>query len=345
MTDVEVAASCAFELFVELSTSPQIGALPVHRESAQKDLADLVEEAFVSGVMAEELPADVGRLDVEVTPVWDRAPRAEAIEVTLTERDAGRRTVKRRFRSGRWMRRAHERTWQLAADGVLEEDARIYVHLLAEEREPEALTLPTLQAPVITAQAMSELGVRALGAGELCPDRPVLVNERLVDEIVLQTERAGALETGGGTIGKMIRLEQPLPGTSTRVVTILSAAVVDPRHVGTVARVTFDPVALTEAAQVATLRGRGETVLTAFHTHGWGTACGRCNQNEECVLPSASHVSLDDYRVLETLFPSKATLMPIAGRKLGAPTSRPVLEIHAWRGGRMAAIPWRSYRD
>ena len=49
--------------------------------------------------------------------------------------------------------------------------------------------------------------------------------------------------------------------------------------------------------------------------------------------------------LLESLFPSKATLMPIAGRKLGAPGRRPVLEIHAWRDGRMVAIPWRTYRD
>ena len=205
--------------------------------------------------------------------------------------------------------------------------------------------IPPLQPPAITEQSLDEFGVRELGDGELCPDRPVLVNERMLEEILTHTEEAGSEETGGGTLGKMIRLDRPLPGTTTRVVTVLSASLVDERHDGAVARITFDPAALQEAAQVAQLRAKGETVLTAFHTHGWGTECGRCNQSATCAIPSASHVSLDDYEVLGCLFPSKATLMPIAGRKLGAPGTRPVLEIHAWRGGKMVSIPWKTYRD
>jgi hypothetical protein len=54
-------------------------------------------------------------------------------------------------------------------------------------------------------------------------------------------------------------------------------------------------------------------------------------------------VSLLDYQVLETLFPSKSTVMPIAGRKLGTEGKRPVLEIHAWRGGEMRPIRWQRY--
>ena len=55
--------------------------------------------------------------------------------------------------------------------------------------------------------------------------------------------------------------------------------------------------------------------------------------------------SLQDYQLLESLFPSKSTLMPIAGRKLGEPGRRPVLQIHAWRGGQMQPIPWQEYTD
>ena len=232
------------------------------------------------------------------------------------------------------MRRAQEKTWELVDEGTLEEGVRTYVHLLAESGDDSpGLSLPPLQAPTITEQSLDEFGVRELSDGELCPQRPVLVNERMLEEILSHTEEAGAEETGGGTLGKMIQLDQPLPGTSTRIVTLLSASLVDSRHDGTVARITFDPAALQEAAQVAQLRAKGETVLTAYHSHGWGRECGKCNQNTTCALPSATHVSLDDYRVLACLFPSKATLMPITGRKLGAQGTRPVLEIHAWRGG------------
>ena len=89
--------------------------------------------------------------------------------------------------------------------------------------------------------------------------------------------------------------------------------------------------------------GSGERVLTVFHSHGWGTGCSECNQREQCALPECTLVSLDDYRVLETLFPSKATLLPIAGRKLGASGRRPVLEMHAWRGGSVRPIRWRTF--
>ena len=343
---MQVTTDFPFELFSELSVAPELGATAIHRESVQSDVAELVEEAFVGGVLADALPADVGGLHIEVTPVWDQEPRAGALNVRITEQGGEGRSITRRFETGRWMRRAQAKTWQLAAEGTLEEGVRTYVHLLAECRDGSpGLSLPPLQAPTITEQSLDDFGVRELGGGELCPDRPVLVNDRMLEEILRHTEEAGAEETGGGTLGKMIQLDQPLSGTSTRIVTVLSASLVDTRHNGAVARITFDSAALQEAAQVAQLRARGETVLTAFHTHGWGTECGQCNQNERCALPSATHVSLDDYQVLECLFPSKATLMPIAGRKLGAQGTRPVLEIHAWRGGRMVSIPWRTYRD
>ena len=343
---MQVSTDFPFELFTELSVDPELGATSIHRESAQPDLAELVEETFVGGVLADKLLAHGGGLRVAVTPVWDQEPRAQALNVRITEQGGEGRSFTRRFETGRWMRRAQEKTWELVDEGTLEEGVRTYVHLLAESRDDSpGLSLPPLQAPTITEQSLDEFGVRELGDGELCPQRPVLVNERMLEEILSHTEEAGAEETGGGTLGKMIQLDQPLPGTSTRIVTLLSASLVDSRHDGTVARITFDPAALQEAAQVAQLRAKGETVLTAYHSHGWGRECGKCNQNTTCALPSATHVSLDDYRVLACLFPSKATLMPITGRKLGAQGTRPVLEIHAWRGGRMVSIPWRTYRD
>jgi proteasome lid subunit RPN8/RPN11 len=173
-----------------------------------------------------------------------------------------------------------------------------------------------------------------------------LVNSRTVEDILVRAEQAGASETGGAMLGKMIRLPQPLDGTKTRIVTVLSACVVDERHEArNPLSFTFDPQAMAEAAQIAEMRGFGESVLTVFHTHGWGTGCENCNQNELCVLPQCTQVSSADYQLLETLFPSKSTLMPIAGRKLGAEGRRPVLEIHAWRGGRMRPIRWQQYED
>lgn len=341
---VDARVHCAFGYHWELLTDP--GARPpIHREAAQRDVADLVEEAFTDAVLSEKLPLDVDAVDVEVLPVFDRPPRADGVEVRLSG-PGGAGPIRRTFQTGRWMRRAQETSLRLEAEGVLTEGTVTYVRLIAEPAPSETgLPMPYLQAPPITEQSMEELGVVQLADGFLCPDRPVLVSERMLEDVLRQAEDAGPRETGGGALGKIVRLARPLPGAATRIVTVLTAAVADVRHVGRVASVTFDPGALHQAAQIAGLRGRGEACLTVFHSHGWNASCGRCNQNASCPIPSASFVSLDDYQVLETLFPSKATLMPIAGRKLGAPGDRPVLEVHAWRGGRMSSIPWRAYRD
>ena len=108
---------------------------------------------------------------------------------------------------------------------------------------------------------------------------------------------------------------------------------------------TFSTDALVHASNIGNLRGLGETVLTALHTHGWGSGCDRCNSNAGCLLPQCTEISAQDYTMMETLFPSKGSLMPIAGRRLGAPGQQPVLEIHAWRGGVLRRIRWRHYRD
>ena len=341
-----LVSTSPFEFFAELATDHSVGAQALHRESVQADLFELIDEAYVTGILSDVLSLDPGELAIEVVPLWREEPCARGVEIKITQRGPEARTYTQRFETGPWMRRATVTADRLRTEGSVPLDATVYVHFLAERNGtcPE-LSLPQLQAPTVTEQSLEELEVRELGDGELCPDRPILVNERMVEEILVHTEQAGPHETGGGTLGKMVRLGEPLPGARSRIVTVLTASLPDSRHLGEPARFTFDPGALQEAAQIADARGLGEVILTAFHSHGWGTDCGRCNESADCALPQATLVSLDDYRVMESLFPSKATLMPIAGRKLGAPGKRPVLEIHAWRGGRMTPVPWRLYRD
>jgi hypothetical protein len=114
----------------------------------------------------------------------------------------------------------------------------------------------------------------------------------------------------------------------------------DPRHTGDLTRFHISPEALIAGDQIAALRGKDEFVITVVHTHGWG--CGDCNQ-KDCLLAEC-FPSLQDYE-LESLFPTKALLLPIAGRKQGAPGRRPILQIHAWRGGELRPIRWQTYYD
>jgi hypothetical protein len=339
-------ARCAFEFHTEITRSSHRSEPPWLRESVQGDLPDLVDEALVSAALADQLPPEADDLEIVVEPIWEERPLAFGIRVSITGPTLEGRTICREFRSGRWLRRARRRAWQAVEDGAVAEDEQLFVRLVAEARRHSGeLSLPAFRSPSVSAQPLEALGVARLGDEPLCEDRPVLVNARAVQQILTETEEAGATEIGGAVLGKIVRLNEPLPGTVTRIVTVLTTALSDPRHAGVVGRVTFDPGALAQAAGLGALRGLGERVLTAYHSHGWGSACGRCNQNADCAVPSASYVSPDDYRVLESLFPDKGTLMPIAGRSLGAEGDRPVLVIHAWRNGRMEPIPWRTYHD
>jgi hypothetical protein len=235
---------------------------------------------------------------------------------------------------------------QLREEGTLGENESAYRMLVAlPTSKAGEIEPPVLQPPPIVDGTLEQLGVRELGMGEFVSDRPILINQRLETDSVAACVAAGARETGGAALGLFLRLPEPLPRTSTRIVTLLTTCLEDRRHAGKVNEWSISPQALAESEQIARMRGLGESVLTVIHTHGWSAECGKCNENANCPLAECSLVSLMDYQVLETLFPGKATVMPIAGRKLGAPGQQPVLEVHAWRGGEMRPMRWMRYVD
>ncbi len=351
-----VDLDCPYTFAMELGVLPAMehaegqapaAFTPLHHEDITADLADPVEEAFVGGVLADRIDPGSGSVAVTVQPVWNVEPVVDRIRIVVNP-NGSPGAYAAEFKEGRWTRRLSATLRRLRTEKVLGEEEKVYARLVAlhdPSNASHAIALPPLQAPEITDQTLADVGVRALGAGELDPDRPILVNRRAVDEILERTVAAGTSEIGGGMLGKIVRLPEPVAGARSRVVTVLSAGVPDVRHEGAPGRLSFSPDALIDAACMADLRGLGESVLTVYHSHGWGTGCDECNHNAACVLPSVGLVSGDDYEVLESLFPSKATLMPIAGRKLGAPGKRPVLEIHAWSGGAMRPTCWRTYSD
>ncbi len=339
---------CPYEFSMELRSAPGRTGVPLHREGINTDLPHLVDETFNRGVMADLLPGDPEEVQVGIAPCWDVEPDVGEIEIALETRDGGSwATYTQRYRAGRWVPRVPELEEQLRSEATLGKEESTHLAVLAESGRGGAagMRLPPLRGPRIVDQSLEECGVRGLGEGSLVPDRPVLVSDRLVADALEATRIAGAAETGGGVLGKIVRLPEPLPGTRTPVVTILSALIQDRRHVGQPGQFTFSTDALVHAAEIGSMRELGETVLTALHTHGWGTGCEMCNENAGCLLPQCTEVSVQDYRMIESLFPDKASLMPIAGRRLGAPGQQPVLEVHAWRGGLLRRIRWQRYRD
>lgn len=334
------------EFVSELRPKADLASVPLHSETVTADIAELVEEAYISGILSEKLPLCIDELGIDVVPVWQHEPIVDRLDVILTASSNGSSTVyKQEFLSGRWARSIQQAALRLRDEGVIAVGQVAHRMLLALRHDaPESIAIPPLAPPPFETQSLDSFGVRQLRPGSLAADRPVLVNQRLASDAVRRCEEAGTTETGGVVLGKLLLLDRPLPGSETRLVTVLSTVVEDPRHVGDDLSFTFSPEGLAEAARFAQLRGLGETVQTVFHTHGWANQCGNCNQNANCPLTECKP-SLQDYLLLESLFSSKSTLLPIAGRKLGASGRRPVLQIHAWRGGEMKSIRWREFCD
>ncbi len=336
---VEVELSCRHQFAVELRTEAT-GGEALAWFPVTDDITDVAEEAWTSGVLADVLPTEPEPVRIAIEPVSAAGERVLGLDVTVTAASGAEHA--QRFDAGRWDRRMS--TMLQARQIQVSAGQRVHTVLTATPG-PATPRPPRLLPLLVRDGTLQDLGVVSLGDGGLAADRPVLMCARAVADIVDRTEAAGSAEIGGCVLGTLLRLSEPLPGTRTRIVTVLSEALGDTRHVGSFASLQFDPEAMAEAGELAALRGRGERPLTVFHSHGWGKDCGNCNQKAECALPSCEHVSLDDYQVLEAMFPSKTTVFPIAGRRFGAPGRRPVLAVHAWRGGRMASIPWLSFSD
>ena len=338
---------CPFDLHVELRSQPDAEGTPYHRDAIAADIPGLIEETFVRGVLEDCLPSEVTGLHCSVSPVWESEPLVQEIEIRIvTEVGAEEIRYTQRYSTGPWVRRSIALVRQLREERTLAEGASAYPVLFAEKnRTGTPISPPDFEAPVIVEESLDDFGVRALGEGSLVPDRPILMNARTLEEAITLCTEAGTNETGGAMLGKLVRVPEALPGTTSRVVTILSTTVLDPRHVGVPNEMRFDPEALVEASRIAEMRGKGEEILTVIHTHGWGKDCGHCNENENCPLTECSQVSTRDYQLIESLFPSKAAVMPIVGRKLGAKDKCPVLAIHAWRDGALRPMRWRTYQD
>ena len=344
---MHVTIESPYRLHSELRRQPDIKEVPLSSLDVTPEAADLVEEAWIAGVLADVLPESAESVRARIEPVFSDEPLVERIKVHLQAgRNGSAAEYSAEFKGGRWNRTEKRRLIQLREEGTLGENESAYRMLVAlpAGKAPD-MEPPVLQSPPIVDGTLEQFGFRETGTGEFVPDRPILINQRLETDSVAACVAAGSRETGGAALGAFVRLPEPLPHTSTRIVTLLTTCLEDRRHSGKVNEWSISPEALAESAQIAQMRGLGETVLTVIHTHGWSTECGKCNENANCPLAECTLVSLLDYQVLETLFPGKATVMPIAGRKLGAPGKQPVLEVHAWRGGEMRPMRWMRYVD
>jgi hypothetical protein len=344
---MQITIDCPWRLVAELHRDAAGEGVPLSSVDVTDDLSDLLDEAWVSGVLAGALPESAEHVHARYEPEFARESLVERIKVVVRAGENGSTSEYiAQFSGGRWNRTRHQRVQQLREEGTLGKDDNAFHALVAlPSRDSGKIVVPPLQAPAIIDGTLEQFGVRSMEAGELTPDRPILVNARLEADSIAACCQAGARETGAAVLGVFVRLPAPLPNTSTRVVTLLTTCIEDSRHAGQVNEWSISPEALEASARIAGLRGLGESVVTVVHSHGFSTECGKCNENANCPFAECTLVSLSDYLVLDTLFPGKATVMPIVGRRLGVPGRLPVLAMHAWRGGEMRPLRFQRYAD
>ncbi len=284
---MNIDVNCQYEFVSELRRSADLHGVPLYSETITADIVELIEEVYTRAVLSETLPLEIDTLAADIQPIWQSEPLVAGIRVTLSVRGNGAEiTSSDDFARGRWVRTAKTVAVKLCAGGHLSRRAgRASPAAGAEAAQSTGVADSTAPAPVVYRSVTRRLRRAQLGAGGLVAERPVLVNQRLVADAIRCCEQAGTAETGGAVLGKIIRLSSPLPGTTTRLVTLLTSIVEDPRHLGAPLSFTFSLEGLAEAAIYGELRGFHETVETVFHTHGWQTSCGNCNQNAQ--LPAA----------------------------------------------------------
>ena len=248
---MNIVVGCQYEFIHELRYGAELDSVPLYSETVTDDVADLIEETYVRGVLSEILPLEIDTLQVAVQPIWQHEPVVAAIRISLAafRNGSALTAVSQDFARGRWVRTANAVAIRKHEQGELAEGQAVQRVLLAmKRRNPPAVRLRPLAPPPFADQSLEACGVRPLGAGSLVADRPVLVNQRLAADAIRCCEQAGTTETGGAVLGKIVRLRDPLPQTTTRFATLLSMVVEDPRHVGAPLSFTFSLEGLAEAA-------------------------------------------------------------------------------------------------
>lgn len=341
---LRIAVKHRHRFYLELRDQPNLDGVPLVSKEVTSDLGETIDEAITQAFLGGYLPVATRELVADVQPQFRISPVTERIEIVLSSQDtADINAVRLSFTSGPWSRWSQRRLLELREEGVVRLDKTIYQMLLAvPDRGDVPIPLPPLSTQLYPLATLEECGVRQLLDGELVSDRPVLISRQFEQEAIEQCERSQENEIGAAVLGRMVRLPEPLPGTRTPIVTVLSTLLFDSRHSGDESQFHFHPAALAEAQYTCDLRGLGESIVTVFHTHGWG--CGECNQKADCHIAEAKP-SLQDYQLLATLFPGKSTLLPIAGRKIGDASRRPLLQVYGWRSGQMRPLRWRRFDD
>ena len=238
-------------------------------------LDPLIRCAHFNGIRQERMPATISPPNATIAPCWDSekgAPFFESIEIGFEQ---GNWTSEHNARAS-ILPLVMESASSLVRSGDLQEGEQYHYTLLAYpakqsraaqshcfEMEPEDTSLPirALSKPdlVTSAEAVP------ITPKSISDEHPVVIHQKVIDDSIALAQSTPEVETGGMLVGYLGRDQSADLDSSDLVVEVTAMIPINGEATSTSLR--FSPLALTEAGNVLTLRGKGEVILGWVHSH------------------------------------------------------------------------------
>jgi len=315
------AGDCTFSIEVRRSDGALAGV-------SDAGLQSCIDDAWLRGVQAGQLPNDGELPALRVVPTWHDAQRPAITGLSLSLAGGAERQYSREVFSTE----AGALIQRLRNDGRVADGEKVSWSAIAREPEPTEprRTVRTKRVPFPLRPA--SLPDVAMGAYEICIDAATL--RRLRERI----GRTRSVEGAELLVGHLLHDAR----RGALKLHVCDALPLEPGRGGSSnTHFSFDPVATAAARRRTLEREDGAEPCGWHHNHN---PCEGCWEHPDCQVDWV-FFSEDDGQVHATLF-SGPHMVALVGGKLGElPAHRPGFRLYGWREGQVVERPFRVVGD
>jgi len=275
-----------------------------------------------------------------VQPLWHSRlgePYIEGFRVTLEARHAQQVTAD--FTKAYFNELAKRAASLLIQQGVLQKGESFKFLVMAyprpEQKQAESKLLFTTEDAgtdlTVTDAALAEFASRGTLQGTVhVDDMPLYVPQRVLTEAVALSKMAGAKETGGILIGRLVR-DVSVPEVFAEVTAQIPAL----HTKATLTSLTFTADTWTDVRAALDLRRKGEVMLGWWHSHPVREWCKACTveSQKECAM-SHDFFSEHDRALHRTIFPRAYSVGLVVNDQAGDDAT---FSMFGWRRGLIEA--------
>ena len=330
--------SCDYHFVLELTRQDRtvIGKVPV-----TTDFEPAREWALFTAQRRGEINLTETGMDTRIEPLWHPKtgrPYLSGFRVKVGSNGVGFSD----FPLSYWSAAAQESSYTLAEQGVLKQGEIFYFSVMAYPAANEVAEQPTLEAetvirPICADETSlddtlrSSLPFGPAGDG----DMPVFIPSHILDEIEDLRREAGAVETGGVLLGRMLR-DSAIPELFLQVTAQVPARFTRSQ----LTRLTFTAETWSDARAALELRRRNETLIGYWHSHptrDWANG----SKSETESASAGDFFSADDCALMRAVFwrPFSVGLV-ISDKQIARDCWTSSFALYGWRSGVIEARPF-----